>query len=119
MNVRLNALIGTALFALSVPLHAGPRASTAYSVATDTTDGGGERATSAAYTNEGSAGGIMGVSTVAAPAETAKHGYIGQLYDVTGLTLTSASPTVNETATVPARCMAVARRYHFPRRRRH
>ena len=32
----------------------------------------------------------MGLSTAASPAETAKHGYVGQLYDVTGLTLTAA-----------------------------
>ena len=79
--------------------HAGPRSSASYTIATDTADRGGRRATSAAYTNDGSARGIVGLSTVAAPAETAKHGYIGQLYDVTGLTLTAASLNVNETAT--------------------
>ena len=78
---------------------AGPRTSTNYTVATDTTDAGGKRATSAAYTNDGSAGGIVGLSTVAAPAETVKHGYVGQLYDVTGLTLTAATLSVNEGAT--------------------
>ncbi len=90
------------LFALAcaVSVNAGPRQSANYSVATDTTDGGGKRATSANYTNDGSAGNIAGISTVATPAETAKHGYVGQLYEVTGLALTSASPSVNETATV-------------------
>ncbi len=78
---------------------AGPRTSTNYNVPTDTTDGGGKRATSASYTNDGSVGGIVGISTVAAPAETAKHGYVGQLYDVTGLTLTAVSLNVNETTT--------------------
>lgn len=90
------------LFAIScaVAVQAGPRTSANYSIATETTDGGGNRATSASYTNDGSAGSVAGISTVTSPAETAKAGYCGQLYEVTGLTLGSASPTVNETATV-------------------
>ena len=78
---------------------AGPRASTNYTVSTDTTDAGGKRATSAAYTNDGSAGGIVGISTVASPAETAKHGYIGQLTEVTALQLAASPLTINETGT--------------------
>ena len=42
---------------------------------------------------------VVGISTVAAPAETAKHGYIGQLYEVTALQLAATPTTVNETAT--------------------
>ncbi len=79
--------------------HAGPRTSASYNIATDTADGGGKRATSASYTNDGSAGGVAGISTVAAPAETAKSGYIGQLFAITGLTLTAASLNVNEGTT--------------------
>jgi len=75
---------------------AGPRTSANYTIATDTADGGGRRATSASYTNDGSAGGVTGISTVAAPAETAKHGYIGQLYDVTGVSVVASPATVNE-----------------------
>ena len=89
-------IIGTSL----VILHAGPRTSASYNVATDTADAGGKRTTSASYTNDGSAGAVTGLSTVAAPAGTAKSGYIGQLYDVTGLTLTAATVNVNETATL-------------------
>lgn len=90
----------SALFlALAAAAHAGPRTSASYTVVTDTTDGGGRRASSAAYTNDGSAGAVAGISTVAAPAETAKHGYLAQLTDVTALTLTAVSPTVNESAT--------------------
>jgi hypothetical protein len=95
MNLRL--LLALALLPAAAP--AAPRSSASYTIATDTADAGGKRATSAAYTNDGSAGGIAGLSTVAAPAETAKHGYLGQLYDVTGLTLTAVSLNVNETAT--------------------
>jgi len=76
--------------------HAGPRTSANYSIAADTADAGGKRATSASYTNDGSVGLVAGIVTVAAPAETAKGGYISQLYDVTGLTLTAATLNVNE-----------------------
>lgn len=79
--------------------HAGPRTSTSYHVATDTTDGGGERSTSASYTNDGSAGGVVGISTVAVPAQTVKHGYTGQLAEVTSLQLAASPTTLNETAT--------------------
>ena len=75
--------------------HAGPRTSANYSVATDSVDAGGSRTTSIAYTNNGSLGGITGIST-AAPAETARHGYIGQLYEVTGLALAATPTTVDE-----------------------
>ena len=98
MNTR--SIILLALSGCADPLHAGPRISTSYNVATDTADAGGKRTTSASYTNDGSLGAVTGLSTVAAPAGTAKHGYIGQLYDVTGLTLTAATLNVNETATL-------------------
>lgn len=79
--------------------HAGPRTSASYSITTDTADGGGTRTTSASYTNDGSAGGVTGLSTVAAPAETAKSGYIGQLYEVTALQLAASPTTIDETST--------------------
>jgi hypothetical protein len=67
----------TVLFLLSAAAtHAGPRTSSNYTIATDIADSGGKRATSATtYTNDGSIGGVAGFSTVAAPAETVKHGY--------------------------------------------
>ncbi|MDA7666563.1 hypothetical protein OAF58_00790 [bacterium] len=88
------------LLAFAATVHADLRTSTDYTVAADTTEAGGQRATSISYTNHGSVGGIVGISTVAAPAQTAKHGYIGQLYEVTGLELSAASQSVNEMATV-------------------
>ena len=84
---------------LSALAHAGPRTSANYSIATDSGDAGGKHATSASYTHDGSAGGITGVSTLAAPAGTAKHGYLGQLAVVTALQLAATPTTVNETAT--------------------
>ena len=84
---------------LTAAAQAGPRTSANYTVATDTADAGGKRTTSASYTSDGSIGGLVGISTAAVPAETAKHGYLGQLYEMTGLTLAAVSLTVNETAT--------------------
>ncbi len=86
-------------FLLSSAAQAGPRSSTDYSVPTDTTDAGGNRTTSAAYTNDGSLGGITGISTIASPTETTKAGYLGQLTEVTALQLAATPTTVNETAT--------------------
>ena len=83
---------------LTAAAHAGPRTSADYAIATDTADIAGQRTTSANYTNAASAGGIIGLGT--STDDTAKHGYIGQLYDVTGLTLTAATLNVNETATL-------------------
>jgi hypothetical protein len=82
-----------------VAVHAGPRSSANYTLATDTTDAGGTRAASAAYTHDGSLGGVGGVSTVAVPAESAKHGYLGQLYEVTGLAVNAIPASIDETAT--------------------
>ena len=88
-----------ALFlALAAASHAGSRSSTNYSVVTDST-GGGTRTTSTAYTNDGSAGGIVGISSVAVPAETMKHGYIAQLTEVTALQLAASPTTINEGTT--------------------
>ena len=58
------------------------------------TDAGGKRTTSANYTNDGSAGGIVGIATVAAPAGTLKTGYAAQLFDVTGAVPQNTAATV-------------------------
>lgn len=84
---------------LAAAAYAGPRTSANYAVLADTADTGGRRTTSASYTNDGSLGGVAGLATVAAPAATAKSGYIGQLFEVTGLTLTAAALNVNEGTT--------------------
>jgi hypothetical protein len=72
------------------------RVSSNYSVSTDTIDAGGRRAGSTNYSNDGSAGGIGGISSVAVPTRTIKHGYIGQLYEVAGLTLAANPTNINE-----------------------
>ncbi len=97
----MNHKIMISLFAaFAATLHAAPRGSSNYDIATDTADAGGSRAASADYTHDGSIGGIAGVSTVASPAEMAKAGYIGQLYEVVGLSLSATPTNVNEGATL-------------------
>ncbi len=78
---------------------AGPRSSANYTIAVESISSGGGRITSASYTNDGSVGEVAGVSTVAAPAETVKAGYVGQLYEVNGLQLAATPATVNEGGT--------------------
>jgi hypothetical protein len=97
MNLKIT--IGL-IAAFAATLHAAPRSSSNYTIATDTADAGGSRAASADYTHDGSLGGIVGVSTVASPVEIAKAGYIGQLYEVVGLSLSAAPENVNEGATL-------------------
>ena len=92
---------------LTAAAHGGPRNSASYTVATDTADAGGKRTASASYTNDGSVGGIAGISIVGSPAEVAKHGYIGQLYDLaSGIFLAATPATINEGGT---RQLAAAR----------
>ena len=79
---------------------AAPRTSANYTITAETTDGGGLRAVSANYSNAGSASPIAGISTTAALAGMVKSGYIAQLYDVTGLVVNSAAPSVDEAATL-------------------
>jgi hypothetical protein len=86
-------------FSSVVAVLAGPRQSADYSIAAESANSGGARSTSISYSHDGSLGGIVGVSTVATPTETAKHGYLGQLYEVTGLALNSTPASIDETAT--------------------
>lgn len=79
---------------------AGPRASADYEIPTETFDTGGLRSSSAAYTHDGSLGGIGGIGVSAAePLQTVKHSYIGQLFDPSALALSASSTNVNEAAT--------------------
>ena len=98
-----------ALATTSWPLAAlaGPRSSANYSVPAESVDAGGAKAASVNYSNDGSLGGIGGMSTAAAPALTAKHSYIGQLYEVTNLLLFALPAPVNEGTTSQLTAQAV------------
>lgn len=62
-----------------------------------TIDSGGQRATSLNYTMNGSVGGVVGISTAADYAM--RHGYIGQLFEVTSLVVTAIPASVTGGAT--------------------
>jgi hypothetical protein len=95
-------LVATAaMFGIAaLPVHSSTRTSASYAITADVNDMGGARTASASYTNDGSIGLVAGVSTAASPAESVKNGYIGQLYDVTELTVSAPGSTLNETGTL-------------------
>jgi hypothetical protein len=96
---RLPVTVGAACLMLAVSAAwAEPRASQNYAITTDAADSGGGRAASASYTNSGSAGLIAGIAT--GGAQTAKHGYLGQLYEITGLAVSPESSDLPEETTV-------------------
>ena len=66
-------------------LFAATSTSANYSIAADSIDTGGAHVSSANYAVSGSLGGVDGLSSVSTPSETLKSGFIGQLYQVTGL----------------------------------
>ena len=95
-----NNLNDTAMKTLLLPiafistLQAGPRSSASYTIPAESANAAGNHATSTHYTHDGSAGGVSGIST--ATGETAKHGYIGQLYDPASLQLSAPATTLPE-----------------------
>lgn len=85
-----------------------PRTSTDYSIAAETLDFGGHRAASANYTNDGSITPVTDISSEATTATVAKHGYIGQLYDVLGfgiLFTDNYPPEEGTTQVIPLRTL--------------
>jgi hypothetical protein len=97
--MKTSLLFACAFSLASAVAFAGSRTSANYSIPTDVSDSGGRRTTSAAYRNDGSIGGIGGLSTVPAPSETAKHGYVGQLIDVTNIVVSANPTSMNENST--------------------
>lgn len=73
------------------------RSSANYSITSETVDSFGESSASANYSNRGSGGKIGGTGTSA--NYTARHGYIGQLYETTGLDIFATPATINEGGT--------------------
>ena len=76
------------------------RSSASYSVATEGFDAGGNLLSSASYSVKGSSAGlIVAIGSVVSPPLTNKSGYVGQLYEVQGLSVTTSPSSVSETAT--------------------
>jgi hypothetical protein len=88
------------LAALATAVWAEPRTSADYSLAPESTGGGGGRASSANYTSDADLGGPVGLSTTPPPnVVLSKAGYVGQLYEVTALTPSADPTTVDEGGT--------------------
>ncbi|MEO5741417.1 MAG: hypothetical protein ABIS29_12560 [Vicinamibacterales bacterium] len=85
---------------IAAAAHAGPRTSASYTIATDTVDAGGKRANSASYTNDGSAGVVSAEPDLTPGTYVTSGGYVAELNEVIGLTLSAAQPSVNEGASV-------------------
>jgi hypothetical protein len=87
--------------ALATNAFAAGQSSANYNVRANSLDGGGLRAASASYSNDGSVSGFGGLVTANVPEETDRTGYAGQLYEVTGFTLTAPSNNLNGAASMP------------------
>lgn len=83
-------------------LHAGPRTSTDYSIPADSIDAAGARVQSANYFLNGSAVSEFGAgqnALIASAAYTGKGGFVGELYDIIALRISSPpSDNLSETA---------------------
>ncbi|MCU0750977.1 MAG: hypothetical protein MUF13_15665 [Akkermansiaceae bacterium] len=83
------------------------RTSTNYTITTDTLDFGGQRVTSSNYAIHGSVGTVAGVSENSSGAVTlARHGYVGQIYDLLGYGLLASDfypPEEGSTQIIPVR----------------
>lgn len=91
------------LFCLALIVAAGvtnaaPRVGGSYTIVAEIEDAAGQRTTGGPYRVDGSIGGLGGLSSIVSPSEVAKHGYIGQLYEVIGLKLGAPSTNLNEAA---------------------
>lgn len=107
MNLKSIVLIAGSL-ATTATLRAGPRTSADYAITTDTVDTAGQHTASAGglYGNDGSAGAIIAVSSAAAVGEIARHGFIGQLYELLGYGLLASDyypPEAGTTQLFPVR----------------
>jgi hypothetical protein len=96
----------TGLF-LSAAASGQVRSSADYAIITDTLDFGGGLATSADYAITGSIAPVTGISESTTPVQTvARHGYIGQLYELLGYGLLASDyypPEEGSTRIMPVR----------------
>ncbi len=74
---------------------------------TATLDAGGGWSAAGNLTLHGSLGGFGGISAIAAPEQTVRHGYLGQLTEITALALDADPSEVEEEAATQLRAAAV------------
>ena len=88
-----------ALALAATTAHAASPSSANYGIVSDTVDTGGAPAVSAAYAGVGSVGTAGGLSSATAAAQiTVKGGYLGQLFEITGLQLAADLAVIPEAA---------------------
>lgn len=88
-----------AALALAAAAHGASSSSASYGIVSDVVDTGGAQTASAAYAGDGSVGTVVGLaSATAATPEIAKGGYLGQLFEITGLQLAPDLAVVPEAA---------------------
>lgn len=78
--------------------HADPASSAAYSIPAQTISAGQARSQSALYANHGTTEPVGGTAQAPSPNVVSRHGFMGQLYEVTALQLAASSATMNEAA---------------------
>ena len=79
-------------------LNAHMAAAATYTQQATTVDAGGAHGASASYSQESSIGGISGITEIAAEGALTKAGYFGQIYDVSGIALTTTSTSLGESS---------------------
>jgi hypothetical protein len=92
LQIRLHCLLGVAC------LNAHLVGAATYSQQAITVDAGGGHGASASYSQQSCIGGISGITEVAAEGALAKAGYLGQIYDVSGIALTSTPASLAESS---------------------
>lgn len=103
MRIPLLALAGCLL---TCSLRSEVRTSAAYAIEAETMDSGGQRTASVdgVYGNDGSAGGLVGMSGV--PGEMSRGGFLGQVYELLGYGLLVSDfypPEEGSTQIIPVR----------------
>ncbi|EDY80855.1 hypothetical protein VDG1235_472 [Verrucomicrobiia bacterium DG1235] len=101
MNTGLNfkskaGLLLLAIFFASGVSIANDRSSADFVIEAEVLDVGGGRSYSANLMNDGSVGGLSGVSDLSSPVTVVKHGFVGQLYERVGLVVSADSESLNE-----------------------
>jgi hypothetical protein len=81
-------------------LNAHMAAAVTYTQQATTVNAGGAHGASASYSQESCIGGISGITAVAAGGALTKAGYLGQIYDVSGIALTTTSTSLGESSSV-------------------
>ena len=111
------ALVSIWWLLTSFASEAGQRESSNYSISAEITGASGGRSANGLYSNDGTLELVAGQSAAGVPQRTAKHGYVGQLYDVLGFILHADSNTVSENANlqlIGARLLDDATRLALP-----